>query len=62
MAQDRSSYNIPEAIAIAKKIPSGTEAYEAAQQQIQSWQKSLEPPPAPLVQPTGTDQMLDSTN
>jgi hypothetical protein len=47
MAQDRSSYNLTDAIAIAKMIPSGTEAYEAAQQQIRSWQRSLEPPAPP---------------
>jgi hypothetical protein len=55
MANDRSSYNITEAIAIAKLIPSGTEAYEAAQQQIQTWQKSLEPPTPSLELPPDTD-------
>lgn len=56
MAQDRSSYNIGEAIAIAKMIPSGTDAYEEAQTQIQSWQSALEPPP--LVSP----QVQSGTN
>lgn len=42
MAQDRSSFNVTEAIAIAKMIPSGTEAYQSAQAQIQEWQKSFE--------------------
>lgn len=57
MANDRSSYNLNEAIAIAKMIPSGTEAYEAAQQQIQTWQRILEPPPSPspVEESTGTD-------
>lgn len=59
MAQDRSSYNIAGAIAIAKMIPSGTEAYEAAQERIQSWQNILNPPPplapAPVPQPSSTD-------
>lgn len=55
MANDRSSYNITEALAIAKLIPSGTEAYEAAQQQIQAWQKSLEPPTPSLELPPDTD-------
>jgi hypothetical protein len=55
MANDRSSYNITEALAIAKLIPSGTEAYEAAQQQIQAWQKSLEPPTPSLELPSDTD-------
>ncbi len=55
MANDRSSYNITEALAIAKLIPSGTEAYEAAQQAIQAWQKSLEPPTPSLELPSDTD-------
>ena len=55
MANDRSSYNITEALAIAKLIPSGTEAYEAAQQVIQAWQKSLEPPTPSLELPPDTD-------
>jgi soluble cytochrome b562 len=55
MAQDRSAFNVTEAIAIARMIPSGTEVYEAAKEQIQSWQQSLEPSPAPLEVPTGTD-------
>ncbi|HEY9613778.1 chromosome segregation ATPase [Allocoleopsis sp.] len=48
MANDRSSYNLKEAIEIAKMIPSGTDAYGSAQGQIQSWQSSLEPPPSPV--------------
>ncbi|HAA28790.1 MAG TPA: hypothetical protein DCE56_15270 [Cyanobacteria bacterium UBA8553] len=57
MAQDRSPYNLTEAIAIARMIPSGTDAYEEAQRQIQSWQKMLEPlpVPAPVEEETGTD-------
>jgi len=55
MANDRSSYNITEALAIAKLIPSGTEAFEAAQQQIQAWQKTLEPPTPSLELPSDTD-------
>ena len=56
MANDRSSYNVTEALAIAKLIPSGTEAYEAAQQQIQAWQKSLEPPTPSLEVPSTTTE------
>jgi hypothetical protein len=48
IANDRSSYNLTEAIEIAKMIPSGTDAYNSAQGQIQSWQRSLEPPPSPV--------------
>jgi hypothetical protein len=48
MANERSSYNLREAIDIGKMVPSGTDAYNAAQGQIQSWQRSLEPPPSPV--------------
>lgn len=51
MANDRSGFNVTDAIAIAKMIPSGTEAYEAAQLQIQAWERSLEPPPPSLQLP-----------
>jgi soluble cytochrome b562 len=47
IANERATYNLKEAIAIAKMVPSGTDAYDAAQSQAQSWQKSLEPPPPP---------------
>ena len=50
MANDRSSYNMTEAIAIARLIPSGTEAYSSAQQQIQAWQNILNPPPSPTLE------------
>gem|GEM_PF-142134 len=43
IAQERSSSDVQTAIAIAKAIPSGTDAYQPAQQQIQAWQRSLEP-------------------
>ena len=55
LAQDRSSYNLNEAIAIAKMVPAGTEAYEAAQLQIQGWQKILQPEPPILELPSPTD-------
>jgi hypothetical protein len=44
MANERAASNTLEAIAIAKTIPSGTDAYESAQLQIQAWQNSLQPP------------------
>jgi hypothetical protein len=55
MAQERSSTNVSDAIAIGKLIPSGTAAYPAAQSQIQAWQRSLEPiyltpPPQPITE------------
>ncbi len=57
MAQERSAFNLGEAIAIAKMVPSGTEAYEAAQLQIQSWQRSLEPSPPTLeLEPSPTPE------
>jgi hypothetical protein len=55
MANDRSSYNLKEAIEIAKMVPSGTDAYSSAQGQIQSWQRSLEPPPPSPVQTSTED-------
>ncbi len=36
IAQDRSTYNVREAIGIAKLIPSSAQSYDAAQSQIQS--------------------------
>ncbi len=50
MAQDRATYNIPEAIRMARFIPSGTEAYGTAQSQIQSWERSIAPPPPPVIE------------
>ena len=47
MANRQASSNLNQAIAIAKMVPSGTEAYESAQSQIQTWQKILTPPPPP---------------
>ncbi|MBV8884282.1 MAG: phage tail tape measure protein [Chroococcidiopsidaceae cyanobacterium CP_BM_RX_35] len=45
IAQDRGASDLPGAIAIAKQIPPGTDAYKAAQTQIAIWQKFLNPPP-----------------
>jgi hypothetical protein len=42
-AQERSASDIQGAIAIAKNIPPGTNAYASAQAQIQAWQKILTP-------------------
>lgn len=41
IAQNRGQYDVPGAIAIAKQIPVGTDAYSAAQEQIGIWQKTL---------------------
>jgi len=53
IAVDRGKYDIPSAIALAKQIPTGTEAYKAAQEQIKLWQLFLNPraeaSPAPLI-------------
>ncbi|MBV9386906.1 MAG: chromosome segregation ATPase, partial [Chroococcidiopsidaceae cyanobacterium CP_BM_ER_R8_30] len=43
IAQDQDMSNIPGAIAIAKQVPPGTDAYQAAQAQIAIWQKFLHP-------------------
>jgi hypothetical protein len=49
---DQSTYDIPGAIAILKKIPSRSSAYSQAQAQIQDWQQWLNPPPPqPEYQP-----------
>lgn len=40
---DQSSYDLPGAIAILKKIPPGSSAYSSAQAQIQDWQQWLSP-------------------
>ena len=51
-AESQSTYNLPEAIAIAQRIPSGTAAYDAAQLRIRDWRSRLAPPP-PEPSPTG---------
>ncbi|ERT09912.1 hypothetical protein M595_0032 [Lyngbya aestuarii BL J] len=43
---DESVYDLPAAIATLKKIPYGTNAYNAAQPQIQTWEEWLNPPPS----------------
>jgi hypothetical protein len=45
IAQSRGEYDIPGAIAIARQIPRGTYAYRAAREQINIWQKFLNPEP-----------------
>jgi len=47
IANRQASSNLNQAIAIAKMVPSGTEAYQSAQSQIQTWQNRLAPPPPP---------------
>ncbi|MEA5521712.1 hypothetical protein [Limnoraphis robusta] len=42
---DQSVYDLPAAIATLKKIPYGTNAFNAAQPQIQTWEGWLNPPP-----------------
>ena len=43
IAQDRGKYDIPGGIAIAKQIPSGTDSYQSAQEQIKLWQLFIKP-------------------
>lgn len=52
LAQDRARLSLTDAIAIARLVPTNLEAYATAQQQIQTWQASLQPPTSPQV---GTD-------
>lgn len=53
-AQDRATYDMTGAIAIARNIPVGTGAYGEARAQIDVWQNILNPappPPAPSPEP-----------
>lgn len=43
VAESRSNFDLLGAIAIAQKIPAGTAAYDDAQRQIQTWQKTTAP-------------------
>lgn len=52
IAQARGQSDLPGAIAIAKRIPSGTNSYKAAREQIQMWQKILNPAPNPATKPS----------
>ncbi len=52
IAQDRSTYDMPAAIAIADKIPRSSDAYQAAQDRIADWNRILNPPPPPQVEPS----------
>jgi hypothetical protein len=45
IAQSRGEYDIPGGIAIARQIPRGTYAYRAAREQINIWQRFLNPEP-----------------
>lgn len=51
IAQGQADYDINAAIAIAGRVPTGTDAYNAAQQQIQIWQAQLVPVPAAPLAP-----------
>lgn len=44
IALDRGASDIPGGIAIAKQVPRNTEAYRAAQEQIATWERFLNPP------------------
>jgi hypothetical protein len=56
LALSRGQYDIPGGIAIARRIPPGTDAYRAAQQQIIAWEKFLNPESVvvPTITPTPT--------
>jgi hypothetical protein len=38
LARSRANYDLNEAIAIAQQIPASTPTYDAAQQQVRTWQ------------------------
>ncbi|MEG5136671.1 MULTISPECIES: hypothetical protein [unclassified Microcoleus] len=54
---EQSSSDLAGAIAILKKIPSGSRAFEQARSQIKVWEESLNPPPAesPAPDPPETE-------
>jgi hypothetical protein len=52
IAQGQADYDINAAIAIAGRVPQGTDAYNAAQQQIQLWQSQIA---APVPEPIAPD-------
>lgn len=47
LARERASYNVSEALEIARMVPAGTSAYPSARSQIEAWQQSLKPDPIP---------------
>lgn len=51
IAEDRGQSDIPGGIAIAKLVPRNTEAYRAAQDQIATWERFLNPPAPPSPEP-----------
>lgn len=57
IGMEQSSSDLAGAIAILKKIPAGTRAFEEARSQIQIWQQSLNPEPAesPTPEPPETE-------
>ncbi|WP_413165763.1 hypothetical protein ACL6C3_04655 [Capilliphycus salinus ALCB114379] len=57
---DQSVYDLPAAIATLKKIPYGTNAYNAAQPQIQTWEEWLNPAPAPAPTPAPEPRRYDN--
>lgn len=59
IAQDKGKYDIPGGIAIAKKIPRSSDAYQAARTQIAEWNKILNPPP---IEPSPEPSPEPNTN
>jgi hypothetical protein len=49
MARSRGEYDVQGGIDIARRIPRGTNAYRAAQEQISIWDKYLNPPAPKIV-------------
>ncbi|WP_232321371.1 hypothetical protein [Picosynechococcus sp. PCC 7117] len=47
VAQSQANISIPQAIATARQIPRNTAAYDAAQTQINTWQRLTTPSPSP---------------
>lgn len=51
IAQQESTYNLPGAIEVAKKIPDYSPVYGLARREIEAWEIMLNPPPAPIPEP-----------
>ena len=52
IARQASDNSLEEAIAIAKQVPSGTNSFSTAQNEIKIWQIKLEPPRRDAIPPT----------
>lgn len=52
LAREASNNSLEQAIAIARKVPSGTTSFIVAQKEIKFWQERLNPPEPEIIPPT----------